>query len=67
MCRLEFATEVLQYFVTAIMKGNSIATDLFGDGVSRYKPEDWENNPLETTASPERAATVIYPIRRYPV
>ena len=35
-----------------------MAADLFKDGVSRYKPEDWENDPLETTRSPYRDANV---------
>ncbi len=32
-----------------------VADPLRNDG-DRYKPEDWENDPLETTASPERSA-----------
>ncbi len=28
------------------------------DDTKRYKPEDWENDPLETTRSPERDKNV---------
>ena len=35
-----------------------MTVDLFKDGFSKYKPEDWENDPLETSVSPERAANV---------
>ncbi len=33
-----------------------MVADPLKNDADRYKPEDWENDPLETTASPERSA-----------
>ncbi len=33
-----------------------MVSGLFKDNAARYKPEDWENDPLETTVSPDRSA-----------